>query len=80
MLKKKLFSDTKEWFSKTLLRIIMKGEGITAMEFCSKGERLGSTPNIRKDGNLWPRSKIRLGSVMGNYIAGEEGFWLTQHA
>ena len=37
----------------TLFRTVATGVGITAMGFCSRGERLGSAPNtIKKSGDL----------------------------
>ena len=35
------------------------GRGTTAMGFCSRGEKLGLTPNQeKKNGNLWPRTRV----------------------
>lgn len=38
--------------SQTLFRGNMRNIGTTAMGFCSRGERLGSTQNTRKSDNI----------------------------
>lgn len=65
----------------TLFRTIPIGAGTTVVQFCSRGERLGSTLNIRRNNE---KSKARRreeerGSVnrkllRGN-LRGKEGIW-----
>lgn len=53
----------------------MIGVGTTAMGFCNKGERLGSTPNKMK----WGFIDKELGRGVGQWVENYQEGWATLH-
>lgn len=64
---KELFTTLVNIGRQAFFRTLKVRIGSSAMGFCCKGEKLGSTPNTRNSWNLQPRKSVGKGIVVGNW-------------